>query len=181
KETPDLTIERQKYKMDLIPPVLVVARYFGAEQADIEALEVVRDAAARDLDEFIEEHSGDEGLLEEARNDKGLVTRGGVKDRLSAVENEPDSDEERVALSRCLELIEAEAIASRAVNDAQAALDAKVLARYGKLTEAEIKNLVVDDKWFVSVRNALHAEVERLTQVLAGRVKELEERYAATL
>ena len=86
-----------------------------------------------------------------------------------------------MALSRCLELIEAEAIASRAVNDAQVALDAKVLARYGKLTEAEIKNLVVDDKWFVSVRNALHAEVERLTQVLAGRVKELEERYAATL
>ena len=30
-ETPDLTIKRKKYKMDLIPPALVVARYFAAE------------------------------------------------------------------------------------------------------------------------------------------------------
>ena len=36
KETPDLTIKRKKYKMDLIPPALVVARYFAAEQANVE-------------------------------------------------------------------------------------------------------------------------------------------------
>ena len=33
KETPDLTIGRKKYKMDLIPPAFVVARYFAAEHA----------------------------------------------------------------------------------------------------------------------------------------------------
>ena len=36
KETPDLTIKRKKYEMDLIPPALVVARYFAAEQANVE-------------------------------------------------------------------------------------------------------------------------------------------------
>ena len=36
KETPDLAIKRKKYKMDLIPPALVVARYFAAEQAHVE-------------------------------------------------------------------------------------------------------------------------------------------------
>ena len=79
KETPDLTVERQKYKMDLIPPVLVVARYFGAAQADIEALEVVRDAAARDLDEFIEEHSGDEGLPKRHETTKAWLPRAGSR------------------------------------------------------------------------------------------------------
>ena len=40
KETPDLTIKRNKYKMDLIPPGLIVARYFATDQAMIEALQV---------------------------------------------------------------------------------------------------------------------------------------------
>lgn len=181
KETPDLTIQRKKYKMDLIPPPLIVARYFAAEQAAIEALEAKRDAAARELEEFIEEHSGEDGLLEDAKNDKGSITKAGVRDRLKALKDEPDSDDEHAALLRCLELIEAESEASKAVKDAQIALDVKVLARYGKLTEAEIKTLVVGDKWFAAIRAALDGEVQRLTQALVGRVKELEERYAATL
>ena len=82
---------------------------------------------------------------------------------------------------RCLKLIEAEAEASKAVREAQAALDEKVLAKYPKLTEAEIKTLVVDDKWFASIQGAIEGEVQRLTQRLAGRVRELEERYAAPL
>jgi type I restriction enzyme M protein len=28
-ETPDLTVKKKKYKMDLIPPALIVARYFA--------------------------------------------------------------------------------------------------------------------------------------------------------
>ena len=123
----------------------------------------------------------EEGLLADATNDKGKVTKGGVKDRLKAIEDEPDSDEERDALTRCLALIEAESAAAKAVKDAQAALDAKVLARYAKLTEAEIKTLVVEDKWLASIRAAIEGEVERLTQRLAARVKELEERYAKPL
>ncbi len=64
---------------------------------------------------------------------------------------------------------------------AQARLDEQVLAHYAKLTEAAIKSLVVEDKWFADIRTAIGSEVERLTQRLAGRVKELEERYARPL
>ena len=181
KETPDLTIGRKKYKVDLVPPALVVARFFAKEQAAIEALQVRQEAAARELEEFVEEHSGEEGLLAEAANDKGKVTKGGVKYRLKVIDGEAESDEERDALERCLALIDAESDAARAVKEAQAALDDKVLARYGKLTEAEIKSLVVEDKWLASLRAAIDAEVQRVTQQLAGRVKELEERYAQPL
>jgi type I restriction enzyme M protein len=185
KETPDLTIKRKKYKMDLVPQALVVARFFAKEQAAIEVLQSAAETAARELEEWIEEHAsaddGEEGLLAEATNDKGKVTKGGVKDRLKAIKGEPDNDEERDALTGCLELIEAESAAARAVKDAQAALDAKVLARYAKLTEAEIKTLVVEDKWLASIRAAIEGEVERLTRRLAARVKELEERYAKPL
>jgi type I restriction enzyme M protein len=181
KETPDLTVKRRKYKMDLVPPVLVVTRYFAKEQAAIEALQARQEAAARELEEFVEEHSGEEGLLADAVSDKGKVTKGAVKDRLEALANEAESDDERDALTACLALIEAESDAARAVKEAQDALDEKVLARYGKLSEAEIKMLVVEDKWLASLRAAVDGEVQRLTRQLAGRIKELEERYAQPL
>ena len=63
KETPNLIVKKRKYKLDLIPPELVVARYFAAEQCTVETLQEKRDIAAHDLDEFIEEHTGEEGLL----------------------------------------------------------------------------------------------------------------------
>jgi type I restriction enzyme M protein len=181
KEAPDLTIGRKKYKMDLVPPAFIVARYSAKAQAAIEALQVRQDTAARELEEFVEERTGEEGLLQDATNDKGKVTKGSVKDRLKALEGEPESDDERDVLTRCLELIEAESEAAKAVNDAQAALDVQVLARYAKLTEIEIKMLVVEDKWLASIRAAIEGEVQRLTQQLASRIKELDERYAQRL
>jgi len=181
KETPDLTIGRKKYKTDLIPPALIVARYFATEQAALDELQAKQEAAARELEEFVEEHGGEEGLLGDATNDKGKVTKAAVKERLKEVGRDPDLADERVVLEQCLQLIEAEAAASKAVNEAQAVLDEQVLEHYAKLTEAEIKTLVVDDKWFAAIRAAIEGEVQRLTQRLAARVKELEERYAQPL
>ncbi len=181
KETPDLTLGRKKYKMDLIPPTLIIARYFPDEQAAIEDLQTKLEAVTRELEEFVEEHTGEEGLLEDAVNDKGKVTKGAVKDRLREIGSDPELADERAALERCLQLIEAEAEASKAVKDAQTTLDEKVLKHYAKLTEVEIKTLVVDDKWFISIKTAIEGEVQRLTQQLATRVKELEERYAQPL
>jgi type I restriction enzyme M protein len=42
----------------------------------------------------------------------------------------------------------------------------------------EIKNLVVDRKWMIELLSRVFSEVDRLSQTLAGRVKELAERYA---
>ena len=95
--------------------------------------------------------------------------------------DEEDTDEERDILERCLSLLETKAKADKAARDAQFALDTKVLARYTTLTEAEIETIVVQDKWFGSIRASIEDEVQRLTQQLTGRVKELEERYAQPL
>jgi type I restriction enzyme M protein len=67
------------------------------------------------------------------------------------------------------------------MKDALDALSEEVLDRYGKLTEAQIKTVVVEDKWLTSLRAAVDGEIQRLTQRLAARVKQLEERYAQPL
>ena len=181
RETPDLVVERKKYKMDLIPPALVVAGYFAAEQAKVDGLEMKREAAERNLEEFVTENTGEEGLLDGANNDKDVVTKASVSGRLAEIKNEQDNDQEKKALERCLELLEVEAVATKAVREAKAELDAKVLKQYSSLSETEIKTLVVDDKWLTSIRSVTDSEVGRLIQGLANRVKELEERYAVPL
>ncbi len=181
KEIPDLTISRKKYKMDLIPPALIVARYFAEEQAAIEELQARQETADRELEEYIEEHTGEEGLLADATNDKGKVTKGGIKERLKELKKDPEGDEEREALTRCLELMEAEVKAAKAVKEARTALDKKVLAQYPKLDEDEIKTVAVEEKWFAAIEAAINGEVQGLTQRLASRVKELEERYVVPL
>ena len=133
------------------------------------------------MEEFIEEHSAEEGLLVDALNDKGKVTKAGVTQRSKAISNEPESEEESRVLAKCLTLLEAGTQADKAVKEDQAALDEQALARYAALTEAEIKSLVVGDKWFASIDGAIKGEVQRITQQLAGRVRELEERYASPL
>jgi len=88
EETPDLTIKRRKYKMDLIPPGLIEARFFAAEAA-LEALRAEQETAARTLEEFIEEHGAEEGLLAEAVNDKGKITKASVKEALALAAPSP--------------------------------------------------------------------------------------------
>ena len=183
KEAPDLTIGRRKYKMDLIPPALVVARWFGREQAVMDELRTRQEAAARELEEFVDEHAGEGALLEGILNDRGKVARGAVQRRLDAIgdEDEAESGEERDALARCLALLEGESALAKTVRMVQASLDEQVLDHYAALTEPEIKTLVVEDKWLASIRAAIEDELERVTQRLAGRVKVLEERYARPL
>src|SRR5437899_1335253 len=63
----------------------------------------------------------------------------------------------------------------------QFALDAEAYAKYPKLTEVEIKTLVVDDKWLAALEAAIHGEMVRVSQALTQRVKELAERYETPL
>ncbi|MCY4552277.1 MAG: type I restriction endonuclease subunit M, partial [Candidatus Poribacteria bacterium] len=188
KETPDLTIKKKKYKMDLIPPALIVARYFTDEQAEIDIRQSALETAEQKLEEYIEEHTGDEGLLVDAVNDSGNITKANVKARLEAIQPDlmrlreaQDNDDERDALENCLLLIDTKAKADKQVKQAQLALDEQVLARYNTLTETEIKQLVIDYKWFATIQADITSEVQRLTQNLTERVKELEERYAQPL
>jgi type I restriction enzyme M protein len=181
KETPDLTINRKKYKADLIPPALIVARYFVTEQAEIDRLQGEKDAVSQELEAFIEEHSGEEGLIKEAKTDKGKITKSSVKARISEIKGGKDMEDELPVLEQCQNLLDRESAADKAVKGAQKELDAKVFKKYPSLTIEEIKNLVVNDKWLTAIEADVLSEIERVTQQLAGRVRLLEERYADTM
>lgn len=173
RETPDLVIGKTKYKAELIPPALIVARYFADEQTKIDTLQSELDSASQELETYLEENSGDDGLLNEALNDKDKVTKATVTARLK-VATDPD---EKSALKQAQKLFDNEANAKKALKKAQDALDLAVFKQYPKLSIDEIKTLIVDDKWLATLQSNIEAEIERVTQQLANRVKELEERY----
>ncbi len=166
---------------DLIPPPLIIARYFAAEQQQIEQLEAARDEIMRRLEELEEEHGGEGGLLEEAKNEKGKITRGSINARLKDILDDVEASDERQLLNRYLDLLNQQAEADRRLKTAQKALDAKVAAHYAKLSEDEVKTLLIDDKWLATLAAAIQSELNRVSQTLSGRVKELAERYATPL
>ncbi len=181
KDKPDFMVAKQKYKAELIPMALLTARRFAADQAAVETLESGAAAVAQAMDELVEEHGGDDGLLAEAKNDKDKVTKALAAARLKDVKGDKDAADERKVLGEFLALVEKEAEIGAKATAAQEALTGKVVARYGKLTDDDIKALVVDDKWLATVEGAVQGELDRVSQTLTGRVRELAERYATPL
>ena len=163
---------------DLIPGSLVIDRYFPAERDAIKELEAARDEISRQMEEMEEEHGGEDGLLSEGRNEKGKLTKVSVQARLKEIKDDPDADDERKMLKAYAALIEREATAGKKVREAQLALYSQVVAQYGKLNTKEIKTLVVDDKWLTAIAAGVQAELDRVSQILTGRIKTLAERYA---
>jgi type I restriction enzyme M protein len=181
KEQPDFTVGRQKFKSDLIPAALLIARYFAAEQAAIRALESELGALEQQLDEIKEEHGGEGGLLEEIVNEKGKLPKKAVAARLKEIGQGDEDADERKALQDYAALLAEQANAKSRLKAGQEALEARVVAKYGKLTEAEIRILVVDDKWLSHLAADVQSELGRVSQALASRIRQLADRYATPL
>jgi type I restriction enzyme M protein len=162
---------------DLIPKLLIVARYFAKEQAAIEAKQAELEAATASLAELEEENGGEEGTL--GALDK--IAKGEVSSRLKEIKSDKEAKEEIAVLKRWIELAESETVLKRAVKEQEAALDTLAYEQYPKLSEAEIKTLVVDDKWMARLSAAVQGELDRVSQTLTGRIRELAERYATPL
>ena len=67
------------------------------------------------------------------------------------------------------------------MKDAERALEKQVAARYATLTADELKTLVVEDKWLTALAAAVQGELDRVSQALTGRIRQLAERYATPL
>jgi type I restriction enzyme M protein len=162
---------------DLIPKALIVARYFGEEQAAIDQLGTEQEGVTARVAEMEEENSEEDGVF--ADFDK--VNKGSVTARLKEIAGDEDAKDEAAVLTDWLKLNSQEADLKRRLKIAEALLDAQTYAKYPKLTEAEIKTLVVDDKWLAALDAAVHSEMDRVSQKLTQRTKDLAERYETPL
>jgi len=162
---------------DLVPKELLVRQLFAGDLELIEALHAQLEEASSRLAELEEEHGGEEGAFSEL--DK--INKAAVNARIKEIRKDPETAEELAVLREWLELSDEEAATKKALKAAESELDDQAYSRYDSLTEVEVRELVVEGKWLASLEQAVVSEVERVSQALTGRLKQLGERYGEAL
>ena len=162
---------------DLIPKSLVVNRYFVAEQNALAKKQGELDTATADRIELEEEHSGEEGYF--GALDK--IGKTEISAMLKEIKTARDALDESAVLKRWLKITELETALKREIKEQNAALDKLAFEKYPQLTTDEIKTLVIEDKWMTRLSIAVQGELDRVSQTLTGRIRELAERYAMPL
>ena len=122
-EEPDLVIGSgrgaTKYKIDLIPPSLVIARYFADEQAKVDDLNIKAEESTGAVEESVEEHAVEDGLLAEAM-DEDKISKALATTRLKEAKREGSDPDEIKALQHLIDLYNDEAAAKTAPDHSSA-------------------------------------------------------------
>ncbi len=162
---------------DLIPKPLVINRYFPTEQQSIDKLNVDLESLGTKKIELEEDHSGEDGSFSELEK----INKGSINRRLKELKNESDCEDEKGVLNQYLVLMNQEAKTKKFIKEATIELDNNLIEFYPLLTEQQIKQLVVEDKWLAVIEKDIHSEMDRISQHLTQRIKELAGRYEAPL
>jgi type I restriction enzyme M protein len=160
----------------MIPPQLLMDVYFAPDLHKQKEAEQSIETALANLAELEEEHSAEEGLfadLEKINAGEIKKLQKEKKDSLTKAENE--------ILKQYLQEVERIKTMQTLVKTINNALEVQVLQKYGTLTEADIKNIVIQHKWTPVLQQALQSEQEKLSQNLTQRIKELADRYQQAL
>lgn len=160
---------------DLVPKDTLVARYYDKQKALFLTMAAGIETRAAMLAELEEDHAGLGGAFSEL--DK--INKTEVAALLKKIKHDKESADDAVVLQQWLDLKEEETQLKKRLEELEALVDQQAYEHYPRLKEAEIKTLVVDDKWLGALDAAVRGELDRITQRLTQRVKELADRYEA--
>lgn len=162
---------------DLIPPMLMKKTFFADEQSYLEQLESQREQLESELSTLVEEHSADEGVL----NGMEPVNVKNVQSALKKLAKTKANEEEIRVFEEYLSLSEQIGTLKKESKQAFLDLDTKALKHYQKLSSNDVKEIVIEHKWMSAMKGLIDSEMERISQRLSNRIKELIERYESPL
>ncbi len=171
-EEPDFIVQKTYYKSDLIPKNLIKQRFFEKETKELEALENALNEKEALLDEFIEEHSNEEGLFDGLKINESVLKK--------ELKNATDLEDKEI-LKTALEWLEAKNKALKMKNKAYEELELKAFHQYKNLEINEIKDLIIKDKWLNSLKNALENKIQKRTNALTSALNEIISSYSNSL
>ena len=176
--------EKRKYKGwdgKLIPKSLIEVQYFAAERAKIDEAQAVVDETQSKLDEMVEEQTAEDGVLFDCLNDNNAVDAKKVNDRVKELKKSaPDSEEYRI-LCEYTKLCDKVKQYAKIAKELNIALDETCKEKYPLLSMDEIKELLVNRKWYYTIFAGIKALYITTSHEIAGRITELAERYENTL
>ncbi|WP_187945946.1 type I restriction-modification system subunit M [Helicobacter pylori] len=171
-EEPDFVIQKTYYKSDLIPKHLIKQRFFEKEAKELEELENALNEKEANFEEFIEEHSNEEGLFYELKINESVLKK--------ELKNATDLEDKQI-LKTALEWLEAKNKALKMKNKAYEELELKAFHQYKNLELGEIKDLIIKDKWLKSLKNALENKIQKRTNAFISALNEIIQTYSNSL
>ncbi len=171
-EEPDFVIQKTYYKSDLIPKHLIKQRFFEKETKELEELENALNEKESLLDEFIEEHSNEEGLFDGLKINESVLKK--------ELKNATDLEDEKI-LKTALEWLEAKNKALKMKNKAYEELELKAFHQYKNLELSEIKDLIIKDKWLKSLKNALENKILKRINAFSSALNGIISNYSNSL
>ena len=174
----------------MISPELISEVYFADILKKIEEAQQAVETHQATLAEIEEEQSTEEGLFADLEKvNAGEVVKllkGKQKEELAMVAEQrsaygDNSKSETEILKNYISSTEAIKKANATIKTLQVDLEKAVIAQYGKLSEADIKNIVLNYKWKAHLLTTLHQEQDKISQGLTQRIHALAERYDTKL
>ena len=165
----------------LLPKDILASIYFTDLKGKLEELESELESVTAEKDDMEEESSVDDDLFSDVRNDKGKITKNSIPQRIQKISNNADYKEELDALNRYMKLLEKEADINSDIKALQGLIDTRLREKFKALNEEEIKESVIENKWFMSLETSLNGKVELLFHRLLADIRKLDDRYSVPL
>lgn len=135
----------------------------------------------KDMDSYLAKHP----ICASAKNDKGNVNASSVKSRIAILrETTPVPEmyaEDYAQLMTLYTLMAKNDEQSKLVKALKSQMEEKVKEKYTVLTVEEIKELLVNKKWYYSIFDGIDALYVAISHSITNRIVELAERYEDTL
>ncbi len=158
--------------------------YLNVSSDEIRALEALESAFPLKRAEYIE-YIKRNPLCEAAYTDKRMVTKASIKQAIITARQKCEIPEQYhedfMELNRALKLLTKIDKYSRLVKELNIALDLAEKEKYSELSIAEVKELLVNHKWYNSIFSGISELYSITSHNMANRITELAERYEDTL
>ena len=130
---------------------------------------------------FEEEHTEDNGILSEYLIDNDSIDLKAMNAKLKELKKASADDMEYKVLSTYIDFSKKIKEYAKIVKDLNTALDEAEKAKYAELTIDEVKELLVNRKWYYTIFDGISELYSTTSHNMANRISELANRYGSTL
>lgn len=166
----------------LIPKQIVLDAFFALEQKEIEKAEEKLSQTESEFEEFIENNSDENGYFTDYMGDDEKIDSKKITSRVKLLTKEKKTqNEEYKILNNYVDYESSIKSQKKHITELKKVLDDNCRNRYETFTDAEIKDLLVNRKWYKAIDDGIQNLYITVANHLTKRIMELYERYENTL
>lgn len=166
----------------LIPKQIVLDAFFALEQKEIEKAEEKLSQTESAFEEFIENNSDENGYFTDYMGDDEKIDSKKITSRVKLLTKEKKTqNEEYKILNNYVDYESSIKSQKKHITELKKVLDDNCRNRYETFTDAEIKDLLVNRKWYKAIDDGIQNLYITVANHLTKRIVELYERYENTL